>query len=420
VMTIPQTIDEQFRTIVGAEHVRAATADDSPVGTNCKIAVSPGTEKEVAAVLARANELGLAVIPCGGGTKLGWGNPPERADVLVSLSRLDRIIEHAWADLTVVVEAGCTMEHLQNTLANQGQRLALDCLWPEKATVGGVLSTNDSGVLRLRYGALRDLVIGVTVALPDGTLASSGGKVVKNVAGYDLPKFVTGAFGTLGVITRAIFRTHPVCRESQTLSFTAADVETMQVKVLAIQNSQLAHTALQVRASSDGSLEADVLFEGRGAGLQAQEKQLQALLRMAGVTREAGGWRAREQLWNGVGGESVIAKVVVLPSKLATTLQKLQEQGSTGGFAWKAVMQATGIGCIRVDGPAGPVLARVAEIRNYVEANGGSLAILHFSANAERIDCWGTAGDSLALMQAVKCQFDPKRTLNPGRFVGGI
>src|SRR5713101_1270815 len=142
-------------------------------------------------------------------TKLAWGNSPAHAGLILSTARMNEIIEHAWADLTVTVQAGCTIQRLQETLAQHGQRLALDPLWPEKATVGGVLSTNDSGALRLRFGALRDLIIGVTIALPDGTLASSGGKVVKNVAGYDLPKLVTGAFGTLGVITRAVFRLHP-------------------------------------------------------------------------------------------------------------------------------------------------------------------------------------------------------------------
>ena len=150
------------------------------------------------------------MIPRGGGTKLGWANSPARAGLILSTARLTEVIEHAWADLTVSVGAGCTVQRLQEALAQHGQRLALDPLWPEKATVGGVLSTNDSGALRLRFGALRDLIIGVTVALPDGTLASSGGKVVKNVAGYDLPKLVTGALGTLGVITRAVFRLHPL------------------------------------------------------------------------------------------------------------------------------------------------------------------------------------------------------------------
>ena len=178
------------------------------------------------------NDAGLRVAPRGGGTKLTWGNPPARVDLIVSTARLDQIIEHAWADLTVTVEAGCTMQNLQERLARHGQRLALDAMWPERATVGGVLSTNDSGALRLRFGGLRDLIIGVTLALPDGTLARSGGKVVKNVAGYDLPKLATGALGTLGVIARATFRCIHCRRTRERSRSRAASLAEMQHCVL--------------------------------------------------------------------------------------------------------------------------------------------------------------------------------------------
>jgi len=124
--------------------------------------VEPADENETASILRSANDTGQAVIPAGGGTKLDWGNPPRKADILLSVRRMNRVIEHAWADLTVTVEAGCTIAELQRTLAEHGQRLAVDPLWPERATVGGILATNDSGALRLAFGALRDLIIGVT------------------------------------------------------------------------------------------------------------------------------------------------------------------------------------------------------------------------------------------------------------------
>src|SRR6202163_3754222 len=224
----------KFIALVGNEYVRAATATDAVAGAQPKLVIEPGTERELAEILRLSNEAGLAVIPRGGGTKLEWGNSPARADLILSTARLTEIIEHAWADLTVTVEAGCTIQKLQETLAQHGQRLALDPLWPEKATVGGVLSANDSGALRLRFGALRDLIIGVTIALPDGTLASSGGKVVKNVAGYDLPKLATGALGTLGVITRAVFRVHPLPKETRTITCMSEDVGEAQQLVLAV------------------------------------------------------------------------------------------------------------------------------------------------------------------------------------------
>src|SRR5436190_17022210 len=223
----------KFMAIVGNENVHAATAADAVAGVQPKLVIEPGAERELAEILRLSNEAGLAVIPRGNGTKLGWGNPPTSADLILSTTRLNEIIEHAWADLTVTVEAGCTIQRLQETLAQHGQRLALDPLWPEKATIGGVLSANDSGALRLRFGGLRDLIIGTTIALADGTLARSGGKVVKNVAGYDLSKLVTGAFGTLGVITSATFRLHPTPQIARTLSAALPDVDAAQKLVLA-------------------------------------------------------------------------------------------------------------------------------------------------------------------------------------------
>jgi glycolate oxidase FAD binding subunit len=199
---------DNLRTVGSPDQWRDAGPEDRIAGVQPTMVFEPINEVELATALRYADSAGLSVIPRGSGSKLGWGNPPTRADMVLSTTRLNRVIEHAWADLTVSVEAGCTIGTLQDTLAQHGQRIAIDPLWPEHATVGGLLSTNDSGTLRIRYGGLRDLIIGATIALPDGTLATSGGKVVKNVAGYDLPKLVTGALGTLGVITRAVFRLH--------------------------------------------------------------------------------------------------------------------------------------------------------------------------------------------------------------------
>src|SRR5215472_18254992 len=220
--TLTRVPHDKFVALLGHDHVRPASPADAISGIQPQLAIEPANEHQLADALRFANIAGLSAIPRGSGTKLGWGNPPSRADVVISTTRLNHVLEHAWADLTVTVEAGCMIQTLQETLAQHGQRLALDPLWPERATVGGILSTNDSGALRLRFGALRDLIIGVTIALPDGTLARSGGKVVKNVAGYDLPKLVTGALGTLGVITRAVFRLHPLPRNTRSFSIYTA------------------------------------------------------------------------------------------------------------------------------------------------------------------------------------------------------
>ncbi len=415
-------IENEFRTILGPESVRAATAADAVCGVQPWFVIEPESEQQIAAALRFANDAGLAVIPRGGGTKLGWGNPPSRAGVILSTARLDKIIEHPWADLTVSVEAGCTVDKLQNALAQHGQRLALDPLWPAQATIGGVLSTNDSGSLRLRFGALRDLIIGVTLALPDGTLASSGGKVVKNVAGYDLPKLVTGAYGTLAVITRAFFRLHPLPRNAKTLSISGCTLEEMQRVILAVQDSKLAHTSLQAHMAQDAEPVIDILFEGTEAGIAAQEEQLRAIAGSASTREETSAvWNASQELWNSADSASIaMAKITTLPASIARAMENVQRITGSHKTHWKLAMQATGIGWLRLESAPQNVHAVLSDLRFDLEHSGGSLVVLRRPSGMERIDTWGQATDALPLMRAVKNQFDPKNTLNPGRFVAGI
>jgi glycolate oxidase FAD binding subunit len=387
--------------LVGNEYVRATTAADAVGGVQPKLVIEPGTESELAEVLRLLNEAGLAVIPRGGGTKLAWGNSPARADIVLSTARLSEIIEHAWADLTVTAEAGCTIQRLQETLAQHGQRLALDALWPERATIGGVLSTNDSGALRLRFGALRDLIIGVTIALPDGTLASSGGKVVKNVAGYDLPKLVTGALGTLGVITRAVFRLHPLPHETRAFSISSPNAEETQRLVHAIQDSKLAHTLLQSYFS---------------------DESLRQLAGNRNVTEASTStWTAREQMWNFPDpNATVIAKISHLPGDLARTIGGVERAAQLHQLRWRALVYATGIGWLRLEGKPGALRNALQLLRAELEVQGGSLAALYRPEKMAEFEAWGNAGDALGVMKAVKNQLDTKGTLNPGRFVGGI
>ncbi len=412
----------KFIALVGNEYVRAATAADAVAGAQPKLVIEPGTERELAEILRLSNEAGLAVIPRGGGTKLGWGNSPARADVILSTARMTEIIEHAWADLTVTVEAGCTVQRLQETLGQHGQRLALDALWPEKATVGGVLCTNDSGALRLRFGALRDLIIGVTIALPDGTLASSGGKVVKNVAGYDLPKLVTGALGTLGVITRAVFRIHPLPLNSHSFSISTVNAEETQKLVLAVQDSKLAHTFLQSHFSDEKPPASDILFEGTEAGLAAQETQLRNLAAPESVSEASNSsWTAREELWAfSDPASAAIAKISILPTNMSRTMKLVAHSANAQQVRWKALLYATGLGWLRLEGKPGALQEALQVLRDELQGQDGWLVALHRPSKMPAFDAWGTAGDALPLMKAVKQQLDPKNTLNPGRFVGGI
>jgi glycolate oxidase FAD binding subunit len=408
-----------FRDIVGADYVVAATPADAIRGVVPQCVVEPADAGEVARVLRAADDLRLAVVPRGGGTKLDWGNRPARADVVLSTRRLDRIVDHPWADLTLSVEAGCTIEKLQSVVSKHGQRVAADPLWPSKATVGGVLSTNDTGAWRLRFGGLRDLVIGTTLALTDGTLARSGGKVVKNVAGYDLSKLATGALGTLGVITTAIFRLHPVGRDSRTLTAAVASAADAQRAIDALLDSKLVFTALQLRATHDAEMHVDALFEGSRAAIDDQIRQLPALASVEFGQASASVWTARETLWNGNEPAGVV-KIATLPSEIGPFVEVVRKSCAEAGEGFAAVIEATGIGWMRIACAADKWVDMVSFLRRHLAKGGGSAAVLKSPQDSGLVDAWGDAGDALPLMQAVKTRFDPHATLNPGRFVGGI
>jgi glycolate oxidase FAD binding subunit len=466
---------DDLRTIGSPDQWREAGPEDAVAGVQPRMIFEPRNETQVATALRVANDAGLSVIPRGGGTKTAWGNPPARADLLLSTVRMNQVIEHAWADLTVSVETGCTIGTLQNALAQYGQQIAVDPLWPEQATIGGILSTNDTGTLRIRYGGLRDLIIGVTIALPDGTLASSGGKVVKNVAGYDLPKLVTGALGTLGVITRAVFRLHPLPHNVRSFTFVLRDAADANRLVLAVQNSKLAHTGLQVRFNSGAAPEVDIRFDGTDAGVAAQTEALRKLATPATETQSNDDvWLARQHLfgarpWSAASllssvalakedlsfealakedlssvalakedarptaatppdpppaqdsQPAAIAKFSVLPASIANTFQQLRDLAEPLNVHWSAVVQGTGLGWIRL-GPANAnVIQRVLQtLRSQLEPAAGSLVVQYRSPEIPEIETWGTPADTLPLMLSVKQQFDPRKTLNPGRFVGGI
>jgi glycolate oxidase FAD binding subunit len=412
---------DDLRAIAGPEHLRAAGPGDGVAGIQPQMVLEPSNETELADALRWADATGLGVVPRGGGTKAGWGNPPVRAELILSTARLNRVIEYAWADLTVSVEAGCRIQNLQNALAEHGQRIAVDPLWPERATVGGILSANDSGSLRIRYGALRDLVIGMTIALPDGTLASSGGKVVKNVAGYDLPKLATGALGTLGVITRANFRLHPLSRETQSFTFASRDLSDAGRVVLAVLNSWLTPTGLQVRFTAEAPPAIDVRFEGTDAGLRAQAVELRRLAVPATETATSDAvWQAREELWSSA-ELAAIAKFSVLPTAIAETCRRIRHLADSLGVQWRAVVQGTGLGWLRLAAPNAPALHQVLHtLRPELEHAGGSLVVLHRPAAMPAIDAWDSGHDPFPLMVRVKQQFDPRGTLNPGRFIRGI
>jgi len=398
--------------------VRALKAEprDMVEGLMPRAVVEPEDAEGVARFLGWASRRGQRVVVRGGGTKLHWGNLPEAVDLILSTARFDRLVEHAWADMTATVEAGCTVAALQRQLAARGQRLALDPLFAERATVGGVIATNDSGALRLRFGAVRDHLLGVRLVLADGTIARGGGKVVKNVAGYDLPKLMTGALGTLGVIIEATFRLYPLPASTRTVSFALDSLRRANELALAIFDSTLAPASMQVRAEARAAgAMLDVRFEGPPAAVDAQLRRVRALGQAARVAGEDDGvWRAREELW----GEAnvLICKLSVLRSQLAEAIERAARVAERHQTQWRAVAQAFGVITMAFSRATAELIA---ELRAALE--GASCVVLRAPLEVKRqVDVWGSAGDALPLMRRLREQFDPQRTLNPGRFVGGI
>lgn len=407
--------------IVGPEYIWPASSTDMIDGLQPSKVVAPGTALEIAKVLQHCSSAGLGVVPRGGGTRIGLGNRPQKADLILSTERLNRVVEHVWGDMTVIAEAGCTIDSLQRAIQPHRQRLAVDPLWPEKTTVGGLLATAESGTLRIRYGAVRDLVLGVEVALPDGSLIKAGGKVVKNVAGYDLTKLMIGSLGTLGVITRAAFRLHPIPVATASYSITVPSAAEASKIVLAILGSYVIYTGLQVRADRPDRFTLDVRFEGIPESLQDQHEKLVNLAAGCEAAESSNDvWNARRQLFTGA-DSSVICKCSVLPSQTGSLCDGIFRQANATETKATIVAQGTGLTEVRLDGALLSLTKAVRGLCSEVDRLEGTLVVEQCPLPMkESLNVWGTLKDAAPLMQQIKEKFDPARTLNPGRFVGAI
>jgi glycolate oxidase FAD binding subunit len=407
---------------------RPVTEADTILGVRPEIVYEPRTVEEAAEILRETASDGKRLAFVGGGTDLEIGGPLQGLDAVMRTGGLSRIIEHAPADQIVVVEAGVTLATLQTALAEHGQRLALDPPLPERATVGGIVAANAFGPRRARYGSVRDLIIGVSLVRADGTLARGGGKVVKNVAGFDLPKLMVGSLGTLGMIATATFRLHPLPEISETLLLPEREPKEVRALAARIKEAQLEPTSVVAILRAGGGFEVAVRLEGFRAGVAEQQDRLAALLREeSGAVCEvldrtaAGSFWARHDALRV--SSPLRAKLAALPSAIdalaADVLPHLLSTLESPSFVWYATL---GLGFVcGVPGPADAVAAAVERARTLLSHGGGSLTLLAAPPPIrQRLDVWGPPPPAVSLMRSVKERLDPQRRLAPGRFVGGI
>jgi glycolate oxidase FAD binding subunit len=392
------------------EDVREGRPDDAVDGVPVGLVARPGTTEQVAEVMKAAAAHRLSVVPRGRGTKMTWGLPPASADVLVDLSTMDRVLDHAAGDLIVEAQAGTPLADLQAVVGQAGQRLVIDETVPG-ASVGGALASNAAGPQRMLVGTARDLLIGITVVRADGVVAKAGGRVVKNVAGYDLGKLMIGSLGTLAVVTEALFRLHPVPEVRRWVSVPVADPQRAHDLAQAVVHGQTVPGALEVDWPADGPGTLTVQYGGKPDGVEDRVGTARSLLGGdASVSEdEPDGWSSYP--WRA--GETGLKLTFVL-SGLRDVLAATRDVGA-------AVRGSAGTGVVYAAlDRADDVPGALERLRSVCARHQGGAVVVDAPADVKRaVDVWGPV-PGLDLMRRVKDQFDPEHRLAPGRFVGGI
>jgi glycolate oxidase FAD binding subunit len=444
----------QLAQIVGADHAAAdqpAALKFSVDGIAPGLVVRPGTQDEVSKVLTACAAANAAVIPWGGGAAMGLGNPPRRADVVMPLDRLDRIVEFDAANLCVTAESGVKLAALQIALAQKREILPLDPPADSKVTVGGLVAANQSGPSRLLYGTVRDWVLGMRVALPDGERIHCGGKVIKNVSGYDMNKLFIGSLGTLGIITEVTFKLLPlpatragVVGLFPDLAQATGVVRTTLESVLLPEAMDLLDAgAMKLVAprlgveAPEGACGLAVAVAGSRETVERQVRDFSAFFRDAGGRatplldgRSVPAW---DTIRNVMGLLPAPPAVRVL-CKIAVPIGRVGELFASAGALGRrhglsaAVAAHAGSGIIWACfllGPAAPPDEAVADalegLRREAEEAEGSLVLQDAPARLKaRVDAWGKPGDALDVMKRLKAEFDPRGVCNPGRFLGGL
>jgi glycolate oxidase FAD binding subunit len=380
----------------------------------------PSSAIELAELVTIAHQAKSPLIVAGNSSKLDWGGIVKDAKSIVSTQKLDRLIAHAIGDLTVTVEAGIKFSSLQEILATAGQFLPLDPAYPTRSTIGGIIATADTGSLRHRYGGVRDLLLGISFVRADGKIAKAGGRVVKNVAGYDMMKLFTGSYGTLGILTEVTFRVYPLPANSGTVILTGA-VEGLSKAAKILLASTLTPISVDVLSTAFSQhLEISntpslvVKFATIPASIAEQSAQLLAIGK--GLSLKGGSWQGtqEEQLWSGIQtgiwGDAPIGCKLGVRSTAAVESVELIDR-LTKNTSKAVIHLNTGIGAFTLKDSS-----HIKSLRIHCESAGGFLSVLQAPGEVKaKIDVWGYRGNAVPLMREIKQQFDPTGILNPGR-----
>jgi len=410
-----------------------------------QVVALPETVEEVAEVMRLASREDAAVIPWGGGIAMSLGNTPRRYDIALSLSRLNQVVEYEPSDLTATVQAGKTLADFQRHLAEHGQSLALDPPSPQEATIGGILAVNASGPSRHAYGTARDLILGMRAVQADGRIIKAGGRVVKNVAGYDLSRLFIGSLGTLGIIVEASFRLAPMPRAERTAVVSlpsaqeawrfAAQTANFGLRAVELLNAgALRQVPGLAEAAADGY--ALVLAAtGEPAAVERSLKEMGELSQRAATASLAEvDESAQDQLWQAIASlarpsptnAALVCKAAVLPSQVPTLSEQIETMRRelafepllvshlTAGIVYSAWPLPQDEGVQRPLDLATTLRQAVARLRGSLVVEACPLAL------KEKIDVWGEPAADFPLMRRLKEQFDPQGILNPGRFLGRL
>jgi glycolate oxidase FAD binding subunit len=376
-------------------------------------AVCPVSVAGLADILRSANDEGRKV-------HLGRESSGSPRDVTLSLEHLDLPVEHCAGDLIATVPAGATLAAVNDILGRNGQWLPLDPPDAARATIGAIVATNDSGPRRHRFGAPRDLIIGVEMVLADGRIAKGGGRVVKNVAGYDVPRLMCGSRGCLAIVTSATFKLSPLPLASRTVVVQPGDLQSLGTLARSIADEPLTPSAIELDSPPHRLL---VRFESTKDAVAAQAAALAALCLRQGVSATVVGEAEESVLWTSheehvSRANGTLLKISVLPTDVSTVLGALEHSASAHRVEWHAAGRAAlGVLDVRLSKSADHHAAVVSDLRGAI-ARGSVVAIE--ADSSPTFDRWGPMGDAWPLMRAMKNRFDPRNTLNPGKGPGGL